>query len=71
MSGQLFDSVLTIATAIVGLAVIAVLVSRNANTSGVISAATSGFGYDIGAAVAPVTGNQPMAPFSGFSGGIG
>lgn len=71
MSKELFDSILTIATAIVGLAVIAVLVSRQANTAGVLSAATSGFGYDIGAAVAPVTGNQPMAPISNFSGGIG
>lgn len=71
MGKELFDSILTIATAIVGLAVIAVLVSKNANTSGVLSAATSGFGYDIGAAVAPVTGQAPMAPFNGFTGGIG
>lgn len=65
MSGQLFDGILTIATAIVGLAIIAVLVSRNANTSGVLGAATQGFGYDIGAAVAPVTAQMPMPGFTG------
>ena len=69
MGSQLFDSVLTIATAIVGLAVIAVLFSQKSNTAGVLNAATSGFGYDIGAAVSPITGQMPMS--TGFAGGIG
>jgi hypothetical protein len=58
---SVMGGVLTVATAIVGLAVLAVLVSRSANTANVISSAAHGFAEDIGAAVSPVTG-------SGFSG---
>jgi len=50
------EGLITIALAIVGLAVISVLVSKNANTTGVIQATASGFGNSIGAATAPVTG---------------
>jgi PRD1 phage membrane DNA delivery len=55
MENQLVNSVVTVLTAIVGLAIIAVLVSNNANTSGVITAGSKGFAADIAAAVAPVT----------------
>lgn len=61
MADQLFSSVVTIATAIVGVAILAVLVSKNANTAQVLQAATSGFAQDLGAAVSPVSG--------GFAGG--
>lgn len=54
--------IVTIITAIVGVALVAVLVSKNANTSGVISSSTSGLGYLLGVAVSPVTGNAPTAP---------
>jgi hypothetical protein len=47
--------VIAIFTAIVGLAMVAVLVSQRSNTSSVISALTSGGSSLIGAAVAPVT----------------
>jgi hypothetical protein len=47
----------TIATAIVGLAIVAVLVSKNAQTASDIQAAASGFGNSIGEAISPVTGN--------------
>lgn len=56
MGEQLFTSLVSIATAIVGVAIIAVLVSKNANTAGVLSAAGNAFGYDLGVAVSPVTG---------------
>lgn len=56
MADQLFASLVSIATAIVGVAILAVLVSKNANTAGVISAAGSAFGNDLGVAVSPVTG---------------
>ena len=46
----------TIAVAIVGLATIAVLVSKNANTSGVIGSAGHALATDITAAVSPVAG---------------
>ncbi len=50
--------ILTVASAIVGVAVIATLVSRNSNTSGVITAAGGAFGNAIRAATGPVTGNN-------------
>lgn len=50
------SSAVTVAIAIVGVATLAVLVSRNSNTAGVIGAAASGFAADISAAVSPITG---------------
>jgi hypothetical protein len=67
MGDQLISSVVTVATAIVGLAVIAVLVSKQANTSGVISAGASGFAQDLSAAVSPITGASGFG--SSFTGG--
>lgn len=64
MTDNLINSVVTVATAIIGLAILAVLVSKNANTSGVISSLSSGLSKNITAAVSPVTGG-----FGGFSGG--
>ena len=68
MSEQLITSVVTVATAIVGVAIIAVLVSKNANTAGVIQAGGSAFGGALGVALSPVTGSSGMG---GFSGGAG
>lgn len=53
--------IVTIATAIVGLAIIATLVSNRANTASVIKSATGGFASDITAAVAPVTGGTGLS----------
>lgn len=53
---KLFAELGTIAMGIVGIAILAVLVSKNANTSQVIGAAGQSFATAIGAAVAPVTG---------------
>lgn len=50
------EGAVTIALAVVGLAIISVLVSKNAQTSSVIQAAASGFGNSLGVAEAPVTG---------------
>lgn len=51
-------AIVTIATAIIGLAILSVIVSKNANTAGVIGAGGSALAQDIGAAVAPVTGGS-------------
>lgn len=51
-----WSGIISVALAIVGIAIIAVLVSKQANTPQVIQAATRGFASDIGAAVSPVTG---------------
>lgn len=69
MGDQLISSVTSIATAIIGVAIIAVLVSRNANTGGVIGAAGQAFAQDLGAAVSPVTGGGGIGSFTG--GGVG
>lgn len=54
----LTEGIITIALMIGGIALASVLVSRNANTSGVIQAAASGFGNDLAVAQSPVTGNR-------------
>lgn len=50
------EKIVTIAVAITGVATLAVLVSRNANTAGVISSAGKAFSQALGTAVSPVTG---------------
>jgi hypothetical protein len=55
---ETIKAVVTIATAIVGLAVLAVLVSSRANTAGVIAASGQAFGGSLLAAEAPVLGNS-------------
>lgn len=56
MGDKLIESVTTVAVAIVGIAIIAVLVSGQAKTGSIISAGATGFAQDIQAAVSPVTG---------------
>lgn len=57
-----------IATAIVGLAIIATLVSRNANTAGVITAAGRAFSNALGAATNPFSGGSTFGSFgTGYS----
>jgi hypothetical protein len=53
---NLTESVVTIATAIVGVALLALIVSRKSNTAGVIQAAGSAFSNALGVATSPVTG---------------
>lgn len=67
MSDQLVTSVVTIATGLIGVAIVAVLVSQKANTGSVIQAATSGFASDLSAATSPFSGGG--SSFSGFTGG--
>jgi len=65
---ELTNAVVTIATAIVGVAILSVLVSKNANTAGVLSAGGSAFAQALSAATGPVTGNNPSQPFGGVNG---
>jgi hypothetical protein len=58
MNRELFEPVVTVLAGIVGLALIAVLVSNKSNTSGVFAAAGGAFSNAISAAVSPVTGNS-------------
>lgn len=51
-----FETLTTIALAIVGLGVVSVLVSKNAQTPAVIQSAGSAFGNSLAVAESPVTG---------------
>jgi hypothetical protein len=61
---SLTEGAITIALMIGGIALAAVLVSRSANTAGVIQAGASAFGNDIAVAQSPVTGNAPSINLS-------
>lgn len=52
-----WGSISVIALAIVGVASLAVVVSRNANTQGIITASGNAFSNALGVAVSPVTGS--------------
>ena len=72
--GSMTEAIVTIATAIVGIAFLAVLVSQKSNTTGVIQAFGSAFVNGLGIAEAPVTGqsyNIVTAYPNSNSGGLG
>jgi hypothetical protein len=56
MSG-IGPGIIAVITGIIGLAIVAVVVSKNAQTSSVIGAGGSALSSVIGAAVSPVSGN--------------
>lgn len=58
MGDQLISSVVTVMVAIVGLAIIATLVSKNANTAGIIGVGGQAFSGALTAAEGPVLGNS-------------
>jgi hypothetical protein len=73
MSDQFLTSLVTVATAIIGVAILAVLVSKNAQTSNVISATSSGFSQGLGTALSPLSsggglGNGIMNSIGGGAG---
>lgn len=52
------EAVVTIFSGIIGVAIIAAIVSRNSQTPAVLQAGFSGFGNSLGVALSPVTGSQ-------------
>lgn len=62
----IMPAIAAIIASIIGLAIIAVIVSKNANTSSVINAGGSALGNVISAAVSPVAGGSS----TGFSSGL-
>lgn len=73
MSEHLIGGIVTVLTAIIGVAILAVLVSNKAQTGSVITSAGQAFANDLTAAVAPVTGgtgtiNTGSGGFGGFTG---
>jgi PRD1 phage membrane DNA delivery len=64
---NIWGGIVQLGLAIVGIAIVAVIVSNNAQTSSVIGAAGSAFAKDISAAVSPVTGSSGLGlGFTGF-----
>lgn len=78
---QFWTSVVTIGMGIIGIAIIAVLVSNRAQTANVITSAGQAFANDLSAATGPVTGaaatpnvgsgSTLFGGFPGFAGGGG
>ncbi len=55
---EIVKSIVTIATAIIGIAILAVLVSPNARTSSVVTSIGNAFTNSIGVAEAPVSSSS-------------
>lgn len=53
---QLWSGVVAILMAIIGIAILSVLVSRNANTVNVLKSGSQAFSGALGTAMSPVTG---------------
>jgi PRD1 phage membrane DNA delivery len=70
MSDQLITSVTTVLLAIVGVAIVATLVSKNANTAGVLQAGGQSFSQSLGTALSPVTGSGGFGSFGGGGAGL-
>lgn len=64
---ELTSGIITIAVAIIGVATLAVIVSKQSNTANVIGAAGSAFSNSLATAVSPITG-QTMQSYPSFTG---
>lgn len=71
MSENIISGVVTVLLAIIGVAIIAVLVSGQAKTAGVLQAGGGAFSSILGSALSPVTGGGGLGFGGGFSGPTG
>jgi hypothetical protein len=69
MGDNFMNTIAAIATSIIGVAIVAVIVSKNAQTGSVISAAGQAFEGILGVAVSPVTGGSSGGSSGGGGGG--
>lgn len=63
MDKGFWETLSAIALAIVGVGALAVIVSKNANTTGVISASSQAFTSGLATALSPVTGSGTGSTF--------
>ena len=70
MGNELITSTVTVLMALIGVAIIATLVSKNANTTGVIGAGSSAFNSGLSTALSPVTGGSSFGSFTGGGGSL-
>lgn len=71
MNDQLLTSAVTVLLAITGIAALAVLVSKNANTSQVLQAGGQAYSTALGAALSPITGGSGSFNFGGGASYLG
>lgn len=71
MKNEVIEPLVTIAAGVIGVAILAVLVSRRSATPQVIGAAGSAFSNVLSAATAPVTGAASPPVNTGGYGGFG
>lgn len=64
--GKAGEQIVVILLAIVGVAVLAVVVSKNSNTANVIQATAQGFSQSLAAALSPITGGGGIGSFGGL-----
>ena len=65
MSDHIVTSLVTVLMALIGVAIIAVLVSKQANTTGVLNAGGSAFSGVLGTALSPVVNGGGGFSFTG------
>lgn len=70
MNNSFIETAGAIALAIVGVATLAVIVSRNSNTTGVIGATSQAFSQALGTALSPITGGGGNSQFASNWGGL-
>lgn len=61
---QLVNGVIVILTAIIGVAILSVIVSKQSNTAGVLNAGERAFSGALGTALSPISGNAYAPSFS-------
>jgi hypothetical protein len=66
--GKLGEQIAVIALAIIGVATLAVILSKNSNTTNVITASAQGFSRALATALSPITGGTGSGSLSGFGG---
>lgn len=73
MGREIFEPIVTIIAGVIGVAIIAVLVSQRAQTANVFAAAGGAFSNILSTAVSPVTGNAatPNVNAGGNNNGLG
>lgn len=71
MGDSFWHALVAVATAITGVALVAVIVSKNSQAPQVIQSAASGFGNSLDVAVSPVTGSSapPSLSYPGSGSG--
>lgn len=66
---QLVSSGTTILMAIIGVSILALLVSKNSNTTGVLQSGQQAFSGALGTALSPVTGSTGLTALSSLGTG--